>query len=478
MNVRKFLFLNQDIIEVLFYFIVVVIIIHPLINILLQSWVFEDGLMQQCAAFIRQIDSSGLSIFIALSTGIYFGLLFLLLLDIRKRVQAILILVGIIIILIYIINGQIFPNIIWKEYIHLVGLGIVVGIILGDGVGVLKNKKEFPKSAKYLSIFSAIFILFTFMNYYIPYLLAAYTGTNSQLEGSFFNDFIIILIFIYFFGRLVNRTIRGPKFFVLGPSGSGKSLFLAGCYLEAMGKTNAPLEPSQDLIDFCDELMMNKTWPMRTGATIKEYYFTYVTGKLLPKYTEIKTIDYPGGYLEIGKISEYLKKINENPVHIKDNSSFKGDKEESRYRRIAQEIIQSNKLVFILDSAKFNDIGEMGINEYFEIHRQINIKNKYIEKYIVVTKCDVFMNEFKSDPKNQNIDIKTNHGYIVFRKFIEKKFSDKFKFKQLKDETSHYSFYPVFYYTRWEENGFVPQRDENGNVWTYGFGNILYDLTQ
>jgi GTPase SAR1 family protein len=332
-----------------------------------------------------------------------------------------------------------------KWSIVYTGMGVIIGIALGSNLKF--DSKEFRKAANNISIFSIIYATLSFLVLYL---------SSDQNNNSFIKDAFTILIFSFFFGKLMNYEARGPKIFVLGPAKSGKTMFLAGCYLRALNITEIPAKPSKDLLHLVDQLHSGEvSWPERTG-TIYEYQFTYEIGTLFPRRTTLRTIDYPGVFLE--NISEYM--------HTKKDVK-KMNEEEKRYAIAAREVANADSLIFILDGEKYPNFGAMGITHYIEIISKLNDSGKNIKPYIIVTKSDLFTEEFGN-----------KEDYEGFKKFIEKKFSQNVYLKQLLNEASKASFFPVFYYTRKLSDEHIPMRDENGNVYTFGFDKFMDHLSE
>lgn len=421
----------------LFGYLGIILLTFPLIDIFIRAWNREDGLIRLIANILWYIDPSGVSIFITLISGFYIGSIILMFLDRKKRTHAIILGIGFLIIFLYIISGNVFSNVDWNFIYFFIGTGL--GIILGGGLSILEGKKEFRMAPKNISYFSFILIL--------PTILTLLPNNENIVI-----DAMIVGAFVILFGETINYEIKGPKIFILGPKNSGKTLFLAGCYLRALNISEIPVRPSRYLLELIDEIHRDGVyWPSYTPG-IKDYQFNYETGKYFPKDTVIKTVDYPGPYLE--KIVEYMDK--ESP---KDDES-----DDYKYFQISQEVKNSNKLIFIIDGGRFPNFGDMGIIHYIRIINKMNDMDKKVECFVVVTKSDIFKNEYDSD------------DYEEFKKYIEEKFSKNINVKQLLSEATNISFYPVYYYTKKTEGGYVPMRDDYGNVFTYGFDKFMDDL--
>src|SRR3990167_10680315 len=420
-------------------FLTVVIVLTPfLMDIISRAWRTE--LMEMMTGAIRSIDPNGISILMNIVLGFYLGSLILLFVDRYKRLQAILLLIGIAVMSNYMFT--IF-NINWNIIYILVGM--IVGIALGSGLKT--DRRNFKRAANNVSIFSALYAISSFLIIYI---------SPDQDNSNFIKDAITMLAFAYFFGKLMSYEVQGPKIFVLGPANAGKTMFLAGCYLRILNIAEIPTRPSRDLLNLVRQLhQKNIPWPERTGK-IHEYEFIYEIGTIFPRITTMRTIDYPGVFLE--NLAEHMfitKDIN------------KISEEEKRYMIAAKEIINADRLVFIVDGAKYPNFEEMGIIYYIEILNKLYENGRSMEPYIIITKSDLFMGEYGN-----------SEDYEGFKKFIEKKFSQNVFLMQLLNVASKATFYPVFFYTVKDGNDLIPMRDGNGNMYTFGFDKFMGHLSE
>lgn len=438
--------LHKDHIKFLVFLGIVIVLTSFLMDIITRSW--NTSLMKDISGVIRSIDPAGISVFMSITIGFYIGSTLLLIIDRYKRIQAIILSIGI-----FIVMSQMSDtfNVDWN--IIYIGLGVVIGIFLGGGFEFKKNKQrnDFKKAAKNVSYASVIYIIMSFLILYM----------SQEDSSNFIKDSIVIMAFSYFFGEIMSITVKGPKIFILGPGKSGKTLFLAGCYMRVLNITEIPVKPSEYLVDLIAEMHQEGIeWPGQTLGTIKEYQFTYETGKIFPKETTLRTIDYPGPFIE--KIAEYM-----------DIKSVKGatlSEDEIKYATVAQEVSKADKLIFVIDGGRYPNFGDMGLLHYIKIITKLHDKGRDIEPYIVVTKSDLFISQYP----NYEAD------YKGFKQFIEDKFSQNINLKMLLNEATNASFYPVFYYTKNVSNAPVPIpiRDENRNVYTFGFDKFMNHLME
>jgi len=439
-------------------FIIVAGLTYYLMDMIARSWNTE--LMKGISSAIRLIDPSGISLFITFMIGFYLGSLVLLFLDRKKRIQAIILSVGIVVLIVYMIrNFTVGWNLVY------VALGTLIGLYLGSkdvGWRNINTKGEFRRAASNVSKFSVI--------YSVASLVTIYSSPGADNSG-FIRDSLVVLTFSFFFSLLMDYELKGPKIVILGPEKSGKTLFLAGCYKRVVDVTEIPTDRSNDLIDLMTELY--KGWPTRT-KDIKEYRFTYEVGKLFPRETVLSTSDYPGIYLK--DIAQYIGN-KENIDKIEDLAK------RSRVK-VARQVAGADILIFIIDTERYPRFEEMGIDHYLKIVTELRGNGKNIEHYVVVTKSDLFKEEY---PNYEG-------DYEGFKKFIEDKFVENIFVRELLIGESGRKFYPVFYYTKRTENPkynplipitkdneqytSVPIHDNYGNVYVYGFDKFMNQLMQ
>lgn len=426
----------------LIYLVVVIILTPFMMDLITRSWNTE--LMRSITAGIKTIDPNGVSILMSIVAGFYAGSILLLFADRYKKIQAVLLSIGMLVMFNYMTNKF---NINWN--IIFIGIGVLIGIVIGYGSKA--EEKEFGNATTSLSIFSILYIMISFLILY---------ASPDQSGNSFIKDAIVMLAFAYFFGKLVGYVDPGPKIFVLGPASAGKTMFLVGCYLEALRVTEIPARASQDLRDAVDEFHEGSyAWLTRTGK-IQEYQFTYEVGKLFPKKTVLRALDYPGVFLE--NISRYM--------YIKKDKA-KMNETEKRYITVADEIIDADSLIFIIDGEKFPQFGNMGIAYYIDILSKLNEHGKKIKPYIVFTKSDLLMTQYVDKGGNKE-------DYEGFKKFIQEISSKNIYMVQLLNESSKASFYPVFYYTKKEGTDYIPMRDDDKNVYIFGFDKFIDSLSE
>ncbi len=439
--------IDKDYVKFFIIFGIVTVLIPFLMDIIVKSWKTE--LMKQLADGIKSVDPSGTSVLFSIAIGFYIGSIFLLYLDRYKRMQAILRSIGLVSVTDYI--SKLFS--INFNLIFII-LGTFIGGISGNRFK-FTYRKEVKQAAANITIISVTYVVISYIIFYL----------STADSSNFIKDSAVVLIFSYFFGEVMNYKAKGSKIFVLGPAQSGKTLFIAGCYMRALEIAKGPIKPSPDLLELIDQMHKEEIiWPRRTQE-ISKYQFVYESGSLFPKEMMLRTLDYPGPFIE--KIYEYMY------IKITPKKGEKDKKygEEIKYETVAKEITKSDKLIFIIDGSKYPNFADMGITQYVKILGKLQEHRKNVKPYIVITKSDLFTKDY---PNYEN-------DYEGFKQFIESRISNSIFIKELLNEASA-SIYPVFYYTKKiNEEGnenYIPLRDENRNLYTYGFDKFMDDLIE
>ena len=153
------------------FLLIVLKLTSNLMDMISQSW--KTPFMNAISNEIQTIDSSGISIFITFVMGFYIGSSILLFMDRKKKIQALILLAGVVV-----IYGYMSANFAvgWNILYILIGMG--TGIFLGMD---RKNKKNFRKAASNVSLFS--------VGYASLSLVILNSSTNNR---SFIEDSIVL----------------------------------------------------------------------------------------------------------------------------------------------------------------------------------------------------------------------------------------------------------------------------------------------
>lgn len=491
-NIIEYARKNKEKFSLIGYFILILILSVPLVQMFIEAWdatrttsppIGSSGLSRSISRAVRFglfdpiLDSShqNVSFF---GFGLYLGLLSLMSIDIKKRWQAVLLWIGTIVGIIAITaSGRLFALADWAQFPAFAG-GAAAGLFVGGGQKLLRfdniRTLEFRRASRILYLLFAILTVISLLELHIQYPnpLAVESGPTVELSSSvdsnefgvdsngLVSNFLISGAFIFTVRRFVQYEAN-KDFFILGPRGSGKSLFLIGCYLEALDQrdlndSQSPLAPSKDLMDMIASLEQQDTdWIVEATepGELKNLDFQYTHGTVFPMNISVSAADYAG---------EYLSRLPDAITGAVEEQESNGD---VTLRRLSEGVQQADTVIFVIDLERFADNESLDIAEYFSIIQSTNNK----EEMLVATKADILAEEFREE---RGLD--AHLYYDEFIDFVNARLQQSENIGALITESSDNEIYPVYYQTKINESGErVPMRDETGSVMTVGFDRIL-----
>jgi len=474
-SIGDFLEQNGEKVLLVVYFLVMIIVAGPLFLVLGEAWQ-ASNVVRPLILSLNPLISVDLEQFSALMFGGYLGLLVLLTLDPKKRVQGLLLWLGTVSALIGLLSiGLFIPNIDFGENIVWVLSGFAAGSIVGGGRQLLEVRTasalEFRRSATLLFYLVSAIVVVGLFEYHVnlPQFIAV-SGGGVQLQtvapdiGLDWNGLgrnaLMGGVFVVTLRQFVTYD-ASESFFILGPPGSGKSLFLVGKYLaaldDAVGRdTDTPLNPSSDLMELVgalDAASKDTGWKLdSTGATdVEDLQFRFIDGRVFPKNIELSSLDYAGEYLE--ELPNALMSADDEI----DNSTV---------RLLAQRVRNANTLVLLIDVERYHNNEPLEIEPYFDILNAASNK----DVLLVATKCDILAEEFRDARA-----LEAHQYFDEFQEFVNETLVENNQaVRTLVQDTSGSVIHPVYYQTTTNETGErVPMRDRNGNVQTVGFDELL-----
>ena len=473
--IGEFLEKNGEKVFLVLYFVVMVIISGPLFLSLGEAWQASD-VVRPVILSLNPLLSVNLEQFSALMFGVYLGLLVLLTLDPKKRVQGVLLWFGTVSALAGLLSiGLFIPNIDFIDNVAWLFSGFIVGGIIGGGRQLLKVRTttalEFRRSATILFYLISSLVVVGLVEYHIsfPQLIQVTSDSvqfvvpNQQLSVEWSGiapNILMASVFVVTLRRFVTYDSE-ETFFVLGPQGSGKSLFLVGKYLaaldDAVGRdTDTPLNPSSDLMELVgalDAASKDAGWELdATGQTdVENLQFNFVHGRVFPKNIELSSLDYAGEYLE--RLPNALM-------------SAESEVENSTLRLLSERVREANTLVLIIDIERYHNDEPLEIEPYFDVLDVASNK----DVLLVATKCDILAEEFRDKQA-----LEAHQYFDEFREYVNQTLVENNQtVRTLVQDTSESEIQPVYYQTTKDENGErIPMRDRNGNVMTVGFRELL-----
>jgi hypothetical protein len=475
-NVLSWVQENNEKFKLLLYFIAILALAVPVTRVLFNG--FFNAPFTRSLLALRKLVGVSLDQISVLAMGVYFALLTLMTLDSKKRVQAILLWVGTLAGLSMLATqGLIVDNLLNPELaLWLVG-GFILGLGLGGGTDLLEIESFRGNEFRMASASLNVIIVFTvglmlFENHVTYPNLFNVTASGIQpvqitdpqislrTDGLLMNASTSILFVI-----IVNRFMKydaNKNFFILGPRGSGKSLFLIGAYLEALERipdsgSATPLNPSQDLMSMIDKLDQNRSgWIVEsTGrGEVNTLDFQYVHGSVFPMNIQLSSIDYAG---------EYLERLPDAVTGAMDEDDM-----DTTMRRLVEGIEEADTLVLSIDVERFVEDRSLDISEYFSILQATDDK----DVILLATKADHFAEEFKEEK-----GFEAHRYFDDFVQYVNDRLRQNENVNSLVTQAGNAEIKPVHYQTTEDENGNrVPMRDAENSVVTVGFEELLDDF--
>jgi len=479
MNFKEFIADNSEKAWLGVYFLVMVVVGGLLFLTLGEAWQQAD-IVRPLILSLNPLISVSLEQFSALVFGLYSGLLVLLVIDPKKRMQGLLLGFGTISGLIGLLSiGLFIPNIDFGSNMPLVLGGLVAGSILGGGRELVQVRTgdalEFRRAATLMFWLLTVIVVVGLLEHHINFpqvvevasdsvaVVEPDQGVELETAGAAVNG-VMAAIFIVTL-RSFFQYDAAESFFIVGPRGSGKSLFLVGKYLAALDdaagrEEDTPMSPSGDLMELVsavDSASEEAGWELGSTdpADVKDLQFNFVKGRVFPKNIHIGSLDYAGEYL------------SELPTAL---MGTEDEIDDSTLRRLVQRVRTANTLVLILDMERYHNNEPLGIEAYFDI---LNATDN-TKVLLVATKCDILAEQFRDER-----GLEAHQYFDEFRDYVnETLVQNDQTVRTLVQDTGSTDIQPVYYQTtiktsddNTEER--VPMRDRNGNVMTIGFDNLL-----
>ncbi|ESP86809.1 hypothetical protein [Candidatus Halobonum tyrrellensis] len=470
----RFVMRNREKFLLVGYAIAILIFASLLSPMLGQAW--QRAELTRALFQTRLLIGLSLEIIAVVLVSLFFGLLGLMILDTKKRFQGVLLFVGSIVGLLALSSmGLLLPNIDLFGNIQWVAAGLVVGGVVGGGRSILdvnsNGPREFRSASRAVYFLLSALMVVGFLEYHLEYPFPLEIARNEVVMEPVASEFAVVgesselLMNAVLVGAFIVTTKRFVQydaerdFFVLGPTGSGKSLFLVGAYLEALERftqddSETPLNPSQDLINLVGALdRQGDGWFVEAtrAQELEDLHFQYVHGNVFPKNVEVSSLDYAG---------EWLEDIPDIIMGTED-----ADDPPNTLKRVADNVRQADTLILLIDSNRWLDDEPLEIEPYFDIVQATEEKNVIL----IATKADVLAEQFRSE---RGLD--AQQYFPDFKEYVNEQLGTNQTVQSLLAQAGSASeIHPVYYQTTVDDSGErVPMR-ANGTVTTVGFDELL-----
>lgn len=425
------------------YFAVILITTPVIAGMLAGAW-NSNGLLRTTVLGVEHALSISHDEVELFFLGGFGGLLALMWLDRMKRVQAILMTIAAVIGLrVFQTQGILFPVDIVANT-HVLGAGFVVAFLAAGGSRIRDQSPpwEFRRATKGLAAIATLLIGIGFVESHLLYespieiasdagVSVASASTGIKFVGA--NVLVDLLAAGVFVGSVVGFTTyeSAVNVFKLGAQRVGKSTTETGMYdveMEFAKQTGTKPNPTQPLSIRHQSLITDEQWGEYNGPNNKGEYehlaFRTQSGKYLPKYVRVGTVDYAGEYVNDKLAKQVASRAPKSTFSIPwfvykaekllgypkiEEEAEVGDSQ--MYDLLAQQIVHADKLVIMLDAGGIigntpyqdADIGaQQDLREYVDTYVQIlrhlnqsTLREKDV--MIAVTKADYFKPLYEHD---------------------------------------------------------------------------------
>ncbi len=452
--------------------LVLAVLLAPMLG---QAW--QRGGVSRLLFRVLTAFGFGLGAASTLIIGVFVGSLLLMVYDVKKRLQGVLLLSGSVVgALVLAVQGLLIPNIDFGATIEWLGIGLVVGVLAGGGRQLVSAENlravELRRASRTVFYILSTVVVVGMLEYHLQYPLPLAVSRNGQffltdatqsfgIRGGL-REVAINLALVGLFVGTTRRFVQYDAerdFFVLGPKASGKSLLLVGAYIEAQNRFSGddatiPLNPSQDLMSLVGKLDQTQNgWFLEATRTqeVKTLRFKYIYGDVFPVNVHLTGLDYAG---------EWLPELPDELVGANDDSP-------TPLPRLAQAVDGADTVIFLIDCERFANDESLGIEPYFEIMQS----QDETDIVLVATKADVLAGQFREER-----GINAEQYFDDFVEFVNDRLQNNQTIRALVTESAGSRIHPVYYHTRVNDEGErVPMRN-GGDVTTVGFDRLLERL--
>lgn len=477
-------------------------------GLLRRGW-YDDGSVNLTRTILSTFEPIGISLagIQAVGVGAFLTLLVLVLFDRKKRVQAVLLCIGVLGVGLVFVFTNFIPRIfVGPLSAHLSSLlvGAGLGVMLGlprKARRALVNKNrsfdwEFRRAARLISGLVLVSIATMVIEANVAYptidiaqdipgytqeLLVGVALSSLVLDG--FAATIYVAAFWFFVTYDRKRTI-----FAVGPKNAGKTYFSVGAYLEestrAGGKVKAPSSSLVEKIGMVsNRAKIEETPSWSLGSTDpgepETLSFTFIDGQVFPTDLTVQTLDYAGENLP------GLARLLEDSALTRDNldeSKLPKSANDEDVRQIYDRCEASDTLVLLFDATTLFRDAASDAHTAFGAESGLGAYAPLIERYsgekgivFVVTKADILDEEYA---QTHGIDIYDRQHLDVFADDLYRRLATHTELGQYITDAEATDVYPVYFRTEIDSTGKrVPYRPRDDRpLVPYGFSRLLEAL--
>lgn len=405
--------------------------------------------------------------------GAYVALLLLIVLDVKKRVQGVLLVIGSALGLAMLTAAGVFlPNVDLTAPLNVMGLllGIASGLVVeADQLRAIdwsasSFRRPTLETGDVAEFRYAITTLFGFVALVVVGSLA-----NAVLTGVVRGyDVVAAAAFLFVSYRFV-RYDSETTYVTLGPARAGKSMLTLGLCLELL-RSDGPHPDPNDYLQGGLERVSNlnpgdERWPVPSTPPdeLSVASFEVIAGYYFPRRLELTALDYAGQHLQ--RVAELLER-----------GSTDGDGVPAE---VARWIHESDALVVLLDVERLvypEKFQEPGVTDARNISWGLELYATIIEScdpsdvVVVATKCDILVDRRLVEPPS------VYGSYAGFRDAVTERLAARPDVQELLELAGASTINPVYFATKRRGTEYVPRLDEDGNLMPVGFRHLLAEF--
>ncbi|UIO99747.1 hypothetical protein Hbl1158_14685 [Halobaculum sp. CBA1158] len=482
-----------------------ILLAAPLVGwMMARAWVPNNliyDLVGNTVQSILEVDNRFIALQVVGSAGLglYLGFLLIFLIDIKKRVQGTLLLLGTVLGLVVLtVQGVLLPNIDlgYVPNVAAFALAFLAAIVLDIdklfSISLEESTLKRPRTAsgeipEFTNTARALFGILSFV--------IVLSLVQVVLAGVFQpTDAVATVVMIFLLYKFIQYEVKS-SYMMLGPSKSGKSMAMLGMALKMYDTDDVQPDPNpylQRAIERASDPENAEDWPFPQTEQLNETSFQMLVGNLFPRRMRLVAYDYPG---------QLLPQIADRVEHMSSSSTlsrlpFLGGDEapdvqadggavesvDDQAGRVASDLLGSDILMVVIDCERLvhpqefdeaetggQDTGRtLGIEYYKPILENSNVEHVVI----AVTKADVLIHD-------ESIPVQppsAHGGFTGFKSEVNELLGERYDIQELKQALEETEVQPVFYKTEKRDGEYVPLRDASNNLIPVGYDNLIESI--
>ncbi len=442
-----------------------------------RGWVPGNSIYDQGRALLVGLlgvpSTDATKLFVLFGFGVYLGLLTLLTIDVKKRVQAMLLWIGTLFALAVVASvGWVIPRV---ELTQLNVVGFVLGVVAGlvvelDQLRAISLRAssfrrptlsggdlpEFRYAASLLFVLLAVVVVATLGQVVLA-------GTVQVVDP------IATVVFLVGAVQFVGYESE-TNYITLGPERSGKSMLMLGLCLTLLRDEEMHPDPNGYLrssLERASNLQPGtETWPIPSTGNdeLEAASFEVIAGYYFPRRLELTALDYAGQHL--ARIADLMQ-------------GGSGDAgADSVPQQVVDWVAETDTLLFVLDVERlvypgaFQDSGadESTLSWGLEYYTSIVDGAEPDDVIVVATKCDILVDVGHVDPPRHY------DSYADFRGAVTAHLTARPDVQELLATTGESTIHPLYFVTERHEGTYAPYLDGEGNLVPVGYDHLVEEM--